>query len=50
MCIVSGEDDGDGDDDDDDDGVDDDDNERHLQMDGQGTHLITRRPTRAGKC
>ena len=23
---------------------------RHLQMDGQGTHLITRRPTRAGKC
>ena len=43
-----GHDDG-GDDDVVDDVVDDDD-EGHLQMDGQGTHLITRRPTRAGKC
>ena len=42
------------DDDDDDDGGDDDvvdgDIEGYPQMDGQGTHLITRRPTRAGKC
>ena len=37
---------------------DDDDNEvdckdydgRHLQMEGEGTHLMTSRPTRAGKC
>ena len=23
---------------------------RHLQMEGEGTHLMTSRPTRAGKC